>query len=73
MRPETPTLRRFDDDQYFTPRDPLMRIFGSPGSLAVQRHKGIGPPYFKIGRRVLYRGSDLNAALDAARVEPAAA
>lgn len=29
-----------------------------------------GPPYFKVGRAVRYRRSDLDAWLDAHRVEP---
>ena len=64
---------RFDDDLYYAPTDPAVRVFGTPGALAVQRCKGIGPPYSKVGRRVLYCGRDLNAILDAGRVEPRAA
>ena len=67
------TFERFDDDLYYTPRDPNMRVFGTPGALAVKRCKGVGPPFVRVGRRVLYPGRDLNALLDAARVEPAAA
>ena len=69
----TQTFRRFADEEYYPPQHPHMRLFGTPGALAVQRHKGIGPPYTKSGRRVLYLGADLNTLLDAGRVEPRAA
>ena len=63
-------MQRFDDDTYYRPNDPLMRLLGTPGSLAVQRHKSAGPPFTRLGRRILYRGSDLNSWLDKHRVEP---
>lgn len=62
-------VARFDDDLYYAPKDPAMKVIGSPGALAVQRHRGQGPPYTKVGRRVLYLGRDLNQHIDAGRVE----
>ena len=47
-----------------------MRAFGSVGGLAVQRHRGSGPPFVRLGRRILYRGRDLNRILDTNHVEP---
>lgn len=35
-----------------------------PGTLPVWRHLGIGPIYLKIGRKVLYRKSDLDTYLE---------
>lgn len=35
------------------------------GTLAYWRHLGEGPAYFKLGRRVLYRPSDLDAFCEA--------
>ena len=62
---------RFLDDQYYRPSDPEMRLIAkSPGSLAQLRHRGEGPPYVKIGNRVLYEGKSLNQWLYAHRVEP---
>ena len=66
-------MKRFEPDLYYRPQDPAMRLLGTPGSLAVQRCKGGGPPFTRMGRRVLYLGRDLNAWLDAHRVEPRAA
>ena len=65
-------IERFDDSLYYAPSDPAMRVFGTVGSLSIQRHRGIGPPFVRVGRRILYRGSDLNRILDAGRVETAA-
>ena len=67
------TFRRFDDDTYYPPRHPALRMFGTVGSLAILRHKGLGPPFVKRGRSVWYRGSDLNDYLDSGRVETQAA
>jgi len=63
----------FDSDKLYRPSDPAMRAIATEGTLAVWRCKGQGPAFFKIGCRVAYRGADLNAWLDARRVEPAAA
>jgi Helix-turn-helix domain len=37
------------------------------------RHRRVGPPYAKLGRRVVYDVADLDAMLAAGRVEPKAA
>ena len=66
-------MHRFDDSQYYRPADPAMRIFGTEGSLALQRHRDQGPPFHRMGRRILYFGRDLNEYLDKHRVEPRAA
>ncbi|MCX2934721.1 helix-turn-helix domain-containing protein [Mycobacterium sp. CVI_P3] len=43
----------------------------SPDTLRYWRHTGTaGPPSFKLGRRVLYRRSDVDAWLQAARPRP---
>ena len=65
-------MQRLQPDTYYRPNDPAIRLFGTPGSLAVQRHKGGGPPFVKLGGRVLYLGSDLNDWLDKHRIEPRA-
>ena len=66
-------MQRFEPDRYYRPADESMRLIATEGSLALWRHKGTGPPYTKFGHRILYFGADLNAWLDARRVEPAAA
>lgn len=63
-------MRCFDPDQLYCPQDDAMRLIATVGTLAVWRHEGRGPPYLRVGNRILYSGADLNAFLDACRVEP---
>ena len=63
-------MDRFQDDRYYLPSDPELRLLGSADALAQQRKRGKGPPYVRLGRRVLYRGCDLNGYLDANLVTP---
>ena len=63
-------LRRFDDSRYYSAADEAMRFIGTVGTLSVWRRRGLGPPFFKIGRRVFYLGSDLNQWCDSQRVIP---
>lgn len=60
--------------------DPLMREaeaaahIGTPqATLTWWRHVGRGPRYLKVGRRIFYRQSHLDAFLAAAEVGPGAA
>lgn len=59
-------------DEFYTPEDPKMRIFGSKQTLAIWRHKGIGPSYLKTGSRVKYHGADLLAFIEQCKVKTAA-
>jgi hypothetical protein len=43
-----------------------------PTTLAQWAYRGIGPEFFKVGRRVLYRKSELDRWLDSQRVVPGA-
>jgi len=63
-------MQRFDPDLYYRPQDPAMRLIATVGALAIWRCKGTGPAYIKLGHKILYQGRDLNAWLDARRVEP---
>ena len=63
----------FDPEKLYRPQDAAMRQIASEGVLSQWRHHGRGPAFIKIGSRVAYRGADLNAWLEARRVEPAAA
>lgn len=47
-----------------------MRVFGSIEKLAQWRHRSRGPAFIRIGRRIGYHGSDLNAYLSAQRFDP---
>ena len=59
----------FDADRLYKSTDPELRPIGTPGSLAVQRHKGIGPPFHKLGSMVYYKGSDLEKWVSDRRIE----
>ena len=60
----------YDDDRIFFPEDPEMRVLGNTAKLAQWRHRNRGPAFIRIGRRIGYHGTDLNAYLAAQRVEP---
>ena len=50
----------FEDDKLYLTNDPALLVIGSPSTLAHWRSEGRGPAFVKMGRRVAYRGSDLN-------------
>lgn len=60
----------FEDDRHYILGDPELEVLGNREKLAQWRHKRKGPPYFKLGRKIIYRGADLNAWVDAHRVDP---
>lgn len=61
----------FEQERAYMLGDPELELIGDRDKLAQWRHKGIGPAYYKLGRKIIYRGEDLNAWADAQRVEPA--
>lgn len=60
----------FDDDRVYFPDDPEMRVLGNREKLAQWRHRMTGPAFIRIGRRIGYHGTDLNAYLTAQRTDP---
>ncbi|WP_348540494.1 helix-turn-helix domain-containing protein [Shimia sp. R9_3] len=50
--------------------DSELELLGDREKLAQWRHKGQGPAYYKLGRKIIYRGSDLNTWIEANRVDP---
>lgn len=59
----------FNDNQNYVLGDSELDIIGDREKLAQWRHKGIGPAYYRLGRKIVYRGADLNAWAEANRVE----
>jgi len=49
--------------------DPELELLGSREKLAQWRHKGRGPAYYKLGRKIVYSGSDLNGWVEKRKVE----
>ena len=64
-------MRRFDETRYYVTTDPELELLGTRDALAKQRSRREGPRYHKVGKRILYRGDDLNEYLDSCVVEPA--
>ena len=64
-------MHRFDPDRYYRTSDPELALLATRGTMSQWRHRGVGPPYVKLGTRVLYRGSELNSWLDEHVIRPA--
>lgn len=50
--------------EYSTTAEVAAQLRRSPETVRYWRHIGYGPPSFKVGRRVLYRKSDVQTWLD---------
>lgn len=61
----------FEQDRNYVLGDPELEIIGDRDKLAQWRHKSMGPAYYRLGRKIIYRGADLNAWSEAQRVDPA--
>ena len=62
----------FECDRSYVLGDPELAILGDRHKLAQWRHKGRGPAFYRLGRKIIYRGSDLNAWAETHRIEPEA-
>lgn len=60
----------FENDRNYLLGDPELDLIGDRSKLAQWRHKGIGPAYYKLGRKIIYRGTDLNAWAALHRFDP---
>ena len=60
----------FEDNRNYVLGDPELELIGSREKLAQWRHKNMGPAYYKLGRKVVYRGRDLNVWAEAHRIDP---
>ena len=60
----------FENDRCYVLGDPELKLLGDREKLAQWRHKGQGPAYYKLGRKVIYHGADLNNWVEANRVDP---
>jgi len=59
----------FDSGRSFTLGDPELDLMGSRVLLAQWRHQRRGPAFYRLGRKIVYRGSDLNEWAQAQRVQ----
>ncbi len=60
----------FEQNRNYVLGDEELNVIGDRDKLAQWRHKNIGPPFYKLGRKIIYRGTDLNAWAEAQRVVP---
>ncbi len=60
----------FEQNRNYILGDDELNLIGDRDKLAQWRHKRMGPAFYKLGRKIIYRGSDLNAWAEANRVEP---
>ena len=60
----------FEDDRNYVLGDPELELLGDRDKLAQWRHKNLGPAFYKLGRKIVYRGSDLNSWAEANRIDP---
>ncbi len=63
----------FDNSRNYVLGDSELDLIGPREKLAQWRHRGVGPAFYKMGKKVIYRGVDLNVWAEAQRVEPQAA
>jgi hypothetical protein len=61
----------FDATRHYAPTDPeILALLGSKNKQAQMRHHGRAPAFFRLGRKIIYHGSDLNTWANARRVSP---
>ena len=64
----------FEDDRLYFTNDPQLKQLGPYSTMAHWRSEGRGPAFIRVGgKKVAYRGRDLNEWLDQQTVRPAAA
>ncbi|MFZ3585492.1 helix-turn-helix domain-containing protein [Loktanella sp. DJP18] len=60
----------FEQNRNYVLGDTELNIIGDRDKLAQWRHNGTGPAFYKLGRKIIYRGADLNAWAETHRVDP---
>ena len=59
----------FEQNRNYVLGDPELELIGDREKLAQWRHKKTGPAFYRLGRKIIYRGADLNAWAEANRVD----
>jgi hypothetical protein len=60
----------FEQNRNYVLGDPELDVLGNRALLAQWRHKRTGPPFYRLGRKIIYHGADLNVWAEAIRVDP---
>lgn len=60
----------FDEARHYQPADPeIIALLGSVTKQAQMRHFKRSPSFYRLGRKIIYHGADLNAWAEASKVE----
>lgn len=62
-------LQVFEVDRLYDDTDDELDLIAPRPKRAQWRHRRIGPPFLKFGRRVKYHGADLNSWVNGNRVQ----
>ncbi|MEP2784649.1 MAG: MerR family transcriptional regulator [Pseudoruegeria sp.] len=62
-------LEIFDSERIYDDLDEELNLIAARDKRAQWRHRLVGPPFMKFGRRVKYHGADLNKWAMESRVE----
>lgn len=63
-------INLFDENRIYQSKDPeILTLLGSPQKQAQMRYYKRGPAHFKLGKKVVMHGKDLNAWANSMRVE----
>ena len=60
----------FENNRNYVLGDTDLDIIADRDKLAQWRHKAFGPAYYKLGRKIIYRGCDLNTWVEACKIVP---
>ena len=59
----------FDETRHYQQTDELiLQLLGSREKQAQMRHHGRSPVYYRLGRKIIYHGTDLNAWASSQRI-----
>ena len=60
----------FEENRNYQPTDPeILSLLGSREKQAQMRHHGRSPTFYRLGRKIIYQGSDLNNWANSQRIE----
>jgi hypothetical protein len=61
----------FENKRNYQPGDKeVVDLLGSPTKQAQRRHTGTAPAYYRLARKIIYAGFELNEWAEANRIEP---
>ena len=62
-------MNLFEENRHYQPSDPeILSLLGSREKQAQMRYYGRSPAFYRLGRKIIYHGTDLNAWASAQRI-----